>query len=117
MAYLFDRVGLLRYPAAADPHGLTVAALAAGAEDVIGTARGLEVLTDPEDFQAVRAQLLRRGWVPSRAEVTERAAVSAPVSGEAARRMVRLLEALADLDDVWNVYSNVEISDEVLARI
>lgn len=117
VAYLFDRVGLLRYPAGADLHGLTQAALSAGAEDVIGTSRAVEVLTDPEDFQAVRAQLMRQGWTPSSAEVTERAAVGAPVSGEAAQRMVRLLEALADLDDVWNVYSNVEISDEVLARI
>lgn len=117
VAYLFDRVGLLRYRAGEELHRLTQEAMAAGAEDVIGAPRAIEVLTDPEDFQAVHARLTRRGWTPSSAEVTERAALTAPLSGEAAQRMVHLLEALADLDDVWNVYSNVEISDEVLASI
>src|SRR6185437_1818257 len=51
------------------------------------------------------------------AEVTERASLTTPLSGEPAERMVRLLEALEHLDDVRNVYSNVEISDEVLARL
>jgi transcriptional/translational regulatory protein YebC/TACO1 len=49
--------------------------------------------------------------------VTERASLSTPLSGTAAEMTVYLLEALEDLDDVRDVYSNVEISDEVLARI
>ena len=117
VGYLFDRVGLLRYGSGGDLQRLIEAALSAGAEDVIVRPGVLEVLTDPEEFQAVRSQLIRLGWVPVSAEVTEHAALAAPIRGEAARCMVHLLEALADLDDVWNVYSNVEISDEVLARI
>jgi transcriptional/translational regulatory protein YebC/TACO1 len=117
VGYLFDRVGLLRFGSGEDMQRLTEAALSAGAEDVIVRPGAIEVLTDPEEFQAVRSQLIRMGWAPASAEVTERAALTAPIRGEAARRMVHLLEALADLDDVWNVYSNVEISDEVLARI
>lgn len=117
VAYLFNRVGVLRYRGAAEPEVLTRAALSAGAEDAIVSAGAIEVLTDPEECQAVRARLVRRGWAPVSAEVTERAALAAPMSGETARRMLRLLGALTNLDDVWNVYSNVEISDEVLARI
>ena len=55
--------------------------------------------------------------VPAAAEVTERAFLTTPLSGEPAEQMVRLLESLEERTDVWNVYSNVEISDEVLARI
>ena len=115
--YLFDRVGLLRYGPREDLQRLTQAALSAAAEAVIVRARSIEVLTDPEEFQAVRSRLIDLGWAPVSAEVTERAALTAPIRAEAAQRMVHLLEALADLDDVWNVYSNVEISDEVVARI
>ncbi len=117
VGYLFDRVGLLRYGSGEDLRRLTPVALSAGAEDVIVRPGAIEVLTDPEEFQVVRSQLIRLGWAPVSAEVTERAALTAPIRGEEAQRMVHLLEALADLDDVWNVYSNVEISDEVLARI
>lgn len=84
---------------------------------MIVRARSIEVLTDPEEFQAVRSRLIDLGWAPVSAEVTERAALTAPIRAEAAQRVVHLFEALADLDDVWNVYSNVEISDEVVARI
>jgi len=93
-------------------------ALEAGAEDVVPSPDGsIEVLADPVEFDTVRAILTDRGFAPATAEVTQRASTSTVLSGEAARLMVHLLESLEDLDDVRNVYSNVEISDEVLARI
>ncbi|HEV7136664.1 MAG TPA: YebC/PmpR family DNA-binding transcriptional regulator [Steroidobacteraceae bacterium] len=89
-----------------------------GAEDVVPNSdHSIEVLADPMEFETVRALLTDHGFVPAAAEVTERASLTTPLSGEPAERMVRLLETLEDLDDVRNVYSNVEISDEVLARI
>ena len=65
----------------------------------------------------MRAILTENGFAPATAEVTERASTSTPLSGMAAELMVHLLETLEDLDDVRDVYANVEISDEVLARI
>jgi YebC/PmpR family DNA-binding regulatory protein len=118
VSYLFNHVGLMTYPPGTDEERLIRAALEAGAEDVVPNSdRSIEVLADPMEFETVRAILTDRGFVPAAAEVTERASLTTPLSGEPAERMVHLLEALEGLDDVRNVYSNVEISDEVLARI
>jgi YebC/PmpR family DNA-binding regulatory protein len=118
VSYLFNHVGLMTYPPGTDEERLIRAALEAGAEDVVPNSdRSIEVLADPMEFETVRAILTDRGFVPAAAEVTERASLTTPLSGEPAERMVHLLETLEGLDDVRNVYSNVEISDEVLARI
>src|SRR6185437_10814706 len=118
VSYLFNHVGLMIYPPGTDEDRLMRAALEAGAEDVVPNSdRSIEVLADPLEFETVRAILTDRGFVPASAEVTERASLTTPLSGEAAEQMVHLLENLEDRDDVKNVYSNVEISNEVLARI
>ncbi len=77
----------------------------------------VEVLADPLEFDTVRAVLTHHGFAPSTAEVTQRAAISLELTGEAAVLMVGLLEALEELAEVRDVYSNVEISHEVLARV
>jgi YebC/PmpR family DNA-binding regulatory protein len=118
VSYLFNHVGLMIYPPGTDEERLMRAALEAGAEDVVPNSdRSIEVLADPLEFETVRAILTDRGFAPAAAQVTERASLTTPLAGEPAERMVRLLKTLEDLDDVRNVYSNVEISDEVLARI
>lgn len=118
VSYLFNHVGLMTYPPGTDEERLIHAALEAGAEDVVANSdRSIEVLADPMEFETVRAILTDRGFAPAAAEVTERASLTTPLSGEPAERMVHLLESLEERDDVRNVYSNVEISDEVLARI
>jgi transcriptional/translational regulatory protein YebC/TACO1 len=118
VSYLFHTVGLMTYPPGTDEGRLMQVALEAGAEDVIQNPdTSVEVLADPVEFETVRAILTERGFAPATAEVTERASISTPLSGTAAVLMVHLLETLEDLDDVRDVYSNVEISDEVLARI
>lgn len=117
VSYLFNTVGLLTYPPGTDEQQLVQVALAAGAEDVVPHADTcVEVLADPLEFATVRAVLTHHGFAPATAEVTERAATSLELSGEAAEAMVHLLEALEGLEDVRDVYSNVEISSEVLAR-
>jgi YebC/PmpR family DNA-binding regulatory protein len=118
VSYLFNTVGLMTYPPGTDEEQLIQAALEAGAEDVVANDdTSVEVLADPLEFATVRAVLTDRGFAPSTAEVTRRAATSLELSGEAAEAMVHLLEALEGLDEVRDVYSNVEISDDVLARI
>ena len=118
VAYLFNQVGLMTYPPGTNEDRLMAVALEAGAEDVLASADGsLEVLTDPLDFETVRARLMADGFAPPDAEITQRAAVIAPLQGQAAEFMVRLLDRLEELEDVQDVYSNAEIPDEVLARV
>jgi transcriptional/translational regulatory protein YebC/TACO1 len=115
VSYLFNEVGRLIFPAGTDAKGLARVSVQAGAEDVI--AASLEVLTDPIDFDAVRAALQAAGFVPSRAEVTQRASITVPLNEAAAVTMLHLVESLKDLKDVENVYTNAQIPDEVLARL
>ncbi len=118
VSYLFHTVGLMTFPPGTDESRLMQVALEAGAEDVVqGTDTSIEVLADPVEFETVQAILRDRGFVPTTAAVTERASIGTRLTGVAAELTVHLLEALEDLDDVRDVYSNVEISDEVLARI
>jgi YebC/PmpR family DNA-binding regulatory protein len=116
VSYLFNQVGLLTYAPGTNEDLLMERALEAGAEDVIASGDGsIEVLTDPSDFEAVRAALTTAGLAPAEAEVTQRASTSTELEGESAESMIRMLEALEDLDDVQNVYSDAAIPDEVLA--
>src|SRR5881227_2840353 len=118
VSYLFNTVGLMTYPPGTDEERLMQVALEAGAEDVVPNGDGsVEVLADPLEFDAVRAVLTDGGFEPATAEVTQRAATTVVLSGEEAVSMVQLLDALEGLDEVRDVYSNVEISDEVLARV
>ena len=116
VSYLFNTVGLLTYPPGTDEERLMQVALEAGAEDVVPNAdTSVEVLADPLEFATVRAVLTHRGFTPATAEVTRRAATSLELRGEEAQAMVQLLETLEGMEDVRDVYSNVEISEEVLS--
>lgn len=118
VGYLFNQVGLLAFAPGTDEDRLMDLALEAGAEDVVAHDDGsLEVLTAPSDYDAIRGTLAKSGLEPAQAEITQRASTRADLEGEAAESMVKLLEALEDLDDVQNVYSNAEIPDDVLARV
>jgi transcriptional/translational regulatory protein YebC/TACO1 len=114
VSYLFNEVGRLVFPLGTAATRLAGVAVQAGAEDVIPASR--EVLTDPIDLDTVRAALQAAGFVPSSAEVTHRASMTVPLAGDAAISMLHLIEALEDLKDVENVYTNAQIPDEVLAR-
>ena len=113
VGYLFNKCGVLSFPASAGEDKVMEAALEAGAEDVVSDA-GIEVLTDPADFLKVKESMEKAGLKPESAEVTLRASTSVTVTGEAAESVMELLEALEELDDVQTVYSNVDFPDEVL---
>ena len=118
VAYLFSKTGVINFPAGSDEDAIMEAALEAGAEDVATHDDGsIEVLTAPEEFEAVKQALEAAGLQPESAEVTMRASTSVTLNAADAEKMVRLLERLEDLDDVQQVYSNADISEEVLAKI
>ena len=118
VAYLFDKVGLISYPSGTDEDSLMEAALEAGAEDVVTNEDGsFDVLTSPDDFVDVKEALIAADKKPENAEITMRAQTSSALDLDGAQTMIKLLDMLEDLDDVQRVYSNADISDEILAQL
>lgn len=118
VAYLFSKVGMLGYAPPADEDRILEVALEAGAQDVITHEDGfVEVLTAPEEFSNVKTAMVAAGLVPSQSEITEKASINTELEDEDAKKMVKLLDMLEDLDDVQNVYSNAAISDEAVADL
>ena len=118
VAYLFSKCGLLIFSPDAGEDTVMEAAIEAGAEDVLANDDGsMEVICSPDDFLDVKAAMATAGLKPDSAEVTMRAATNNTLDLDAAKTMVNLIDMLEDLDDVQNVYSNAEISDEILAQI
>ncbi len=118
VSYLFKKQGLLTYPPGTDEDAVMEAALEAGAEDVIGNDDGsIDVITEPDGFSEVKAAMIAAGLVTEQAEVTFNASTSAVLGRDDAEKLLRLVDALEDLDDVQNVYSNAEIADEILEAL
>ena len=118
VAFQFVKTGVLSYPAGSDEDALMEAALEAGAEDVQANEDGsFDVLTQPEQFIDVREVMTVAGLEPEQAGVTMRATNTIALELEDAEKMVRMLERLEDLDDVQEVYSNADISEQVLAQL
>jgi len=115
---LFNNVGQLLYAAGSDEDAVMDAAIDAGAEDVVvDDDHSMEVLTAPDEFESVRDKMIESGYEPENAQLTMRASTSAELGVKEATSMIKLLELLEDLDDVQEVYSNADISDDVLAQI
>ena len=118
VAYLFERKGQLPFASGVDEDALMEAALEAGAEDLETSDDGsLDVLTPWEDFGAVKQGLEEAGFSAESGEVTMIASTTVPVDAGGAETLMGLVDALEDLDDVQNVYTNVDIPDEVLAAL
>jgi YebC/PmpR family DNA-binding regulatory protein len=108
VAYLFTKTGVLSFPKGLDEDALMEAALEAGAEDVITLDDGgIDVLVQPDAFEAVRDSLIAAGLPPDSIALDE----------EDAGKLLKLVDRLEDLDDVQNVYSNADISEEILAKM
>ena len=105
-----------------EKNGLTeddvlMAVLEAGAEDVNDLGDSFEVITEPSDLVAVRTALQDAGIDYESAEASFQPSVSVPVDIDGARKVFKLVDALEDSDDVQNVWTNVDVSDEVLAAL
>jgi transcriptional/translational regulatory protein YebC/TACO1 len=118
VSFLFDRLGQVTYPAAtADADQMFEAALEAGANDVESGGDEHVLTCAPDDLNALRDALEKRFGAPVAAKFVWRPKVSAPVDGDAAAPLFKLLETLEDSDDVQNVYANFEVADEFIARL
>lgn len=118
VAWMFHKRGVIGVPAGAvDEDRLIDLALEAGAEDVTPAGDVFEVMTQPDAFEAVK-QALEQAAVPiASAEVTMVPQNTVNLSGAAAEQSLKLLEELEDHDDVQDVASNLDISQEELQRL
>ena len=122
VAYMFTRKGVVIVPRDQDngPLGeddVLLAVLEAGAEEVNDLGEAFEVVSEPTDLVAVRTALQDAGLDYESAEASFVPSMTVPVDADAAGKVVRLIEALEDSDDVQNVFANFEASDEVMAQL
>lgn len=118
VAYLFSKVGIISYGEGADEDAIMEAALEAGADDIVTNEDGsIDVLTPWENLVDVKEAMITAGFEPENAEVTQQAATSVDLELEDAEKVMRLIDMLEDLDDVQNVHTNADFSDEVMAQL
>lgn len=117
VAYLFDKKGVIVVDASSYGEEDLMVAIDAGAEDIVGDEDMLEVITEPGDFAAVRAALEQAGISFEAAEVTFRPSTRVEIDEPTAGRLMRLVDALEDNDDVGDVHANFEADAEVLERV
>jgi YebC/PmpR family DNA-binding regulatory protein len=110
VSFLFKHCGQFVFAPGTSEEQIMNAALDAGAEDVITDSDGaIEVLCEPNNFQAIKTALERSGLKPEVAEVTMRASTETELIGDDGVRMQKLLDAIESLDDVQEVYTNAVI--------
>ena len=119
VAYVFDRRGVVIVPKS---NGLTEddlleVVLDAGAEEVNDNGDSFEIVSDASDFVAIRTAVQAAGIDYESAEASWVPNLQVPLDLDGARKMIRVIDALEDSDDVQNVYANGDISDDVLAEL
>ncbi len=118
VAFLFNRLGAIRYPlSAGSADAMLEAAIEAGADDVDSDADGHEVTCGTEGFFAVRDALEARFGAPEEAKLDWRPTMLVTLDEARAAGVIKLIDALDDNDDVQNVYMNSDIPEDVLQRL
>lgn len=112
VAFMFRHCGQLLFVPGTSEDRVMEAAIEAGAEDVLTDDEGgIEVICQPGEFGSIKAALEKAGLKAEVAEITMRAETPAPLAGEDAQKMQKLLDALENLDDVQQVYTNAEFDE------
>ncbi len=118
VAFMFDRVGSIEYDAkAATEDQMMEAAIEAGAEDVVSSEDGHEITTTMESLAEVAKALEAKFGEPRKAKLVWKPQNAIAVDDEVGEKIVKLVGALEDNDDVQNVYANFEISDALVAKM
>jgi len=115
VAYLFDKKGQISYEEGVDEDALMEAALDAGADDIVTNDDGsVDVFTTQQEFMDVKQGLLDAGFEPAHAEVSMIPSTTVALDVETGRKVMKLIDALEDLDDVQEVYHNADIPVEAM---
>ena len=118
VSFLFNRLGVIRYPASASSEDdMLEAAIEAGAENVESDADAHEVTAAVEDFFVVRDALEARFGAPESARLDWRPTTSVTLDEDRAAALLKLLDILDESDDVQNVYANFDIPDAVMQKL
>ena len=116
VAYLFSKIGLFVFTPTVDEEAVMEVVVAAGAEEVETALDGsIEVITTPELFDTVRAALTRQGLEPEIAQIVQRPATETELEGDDAQKVVSLVDALEEMDDVQDVFTNASFPEEMVA--
>ena len=118
VSYLFTKLGIFNYESGVDEDRLMEVALELGADDIVSEEDGsMEVICKADTFLDLQAALNNAELTPSFAEIEMRASTMAEVSEKDAEKIINIIDALEELDDVQNVYSNVEFPDGLLENL
>jgi YebC/PmpR family DNA-binding regulatory protein len=118
VSHLFEKKGLIELDRSGlDLDRLYEVGLEAGADDVVESEGSVEVISDPRSFEPVRDALAASGFRPLSALITMRPTMTVKLEGAQAESMLKLAEALEDLDDVQDVYANFDISESEMERL
>ena len=118
VAYLFNKKGIISYPAGTDEDTIMEAALDAGAEDIVTHDDGtVDVFTTPEDYAAVKDALDQSSLEANSSEVTMHPETRVALDVQDAGKALAMIDAFEDLDDVQDVYTNADFSDDVMAQL
>ncbi len=118
VSYLFTKQGMMTYPEGSDEDAIMEAALDAGADDIVSNDDGsIEVTTAWEELTTVKEAMTEAGFEPETADVIQQASTSVDLELEDAEKVMRLIDMLEDLDDLQNVHTNADFSEEVMAQL
>lgn len=118
VAYMFNKIGIISYSNLADEDVLMEVAIEAGADDIVSNDDGsVDILTSADDYLMVKETMLVAGFEAESSIVTMLANNKTQLDAKAAEKMLCLVDSLEDLDDVQAVYSNADISAEVMEQI
>jgi YebC/PmpR family DNA-binding regulatory protein len=118
VAYLFNRKGVVMVPKTEKSEDdLLEIVLEAGAEEINDFGESWQIVSEATDFVAVRTALQEAGVDYDSAEASFLPSMQVPLDKEGAKKMMRVIDALEDSDDVQDVYTNGDVSDEVLAEL
>jgi len=117
VAYLFDKTGVIVVDAERYTEDDLMPAIDAGATDIALDADVFEVLSEPSDLSAVRAALDEAGVEVESFEVAQRPKTTVPLDEDGATKLMKLIDALEDQDDVDTVHANFDVDAEILERV
>lgn len=118
VSYLFKHQGIISFASSSDEEKILEVAIDAGASDVANNADGsIDVMTTPENFNAVQEALTKANLIAQNAEVTMNASVQVALDKDTAEKVLKMIDMLEDLDDVQNVYTNAEFSEEIMQQL
>lgn len=118
VSYMFSRQGQITFAAGVDEDALMEASLEAGADDVVINDDGsCDVMTAFEDYLNVKDALLAAGFTPESSEIVMTPSMTVSLDQDQAEKILALIDALEDLDDVQKVFTNADISEEVMEQL